>query len=208
MAEKDLRAKLSSEQFDAIPFDPEDPIDGYHTELIESNEKFRGIYQEFPRGYEDPALIKQLTRGQQLLILLGILDGQIRNGGITQFFWNYPDYLFEVADAIEELGHPELLANYERALESLVGNKDRWFELRREWYNHPNDLPWESFQESYRLLNLSWFDKDYFDKRGYNEKGEWVKQKSGLHESFIRKLADYVRAHRDEFIEEGGGHEP
>jgi hypothetical protein len=207
MAEKDYRAKLSAAEFEAIPRDEECPILGYYEELIDCNEKFRGIHKEFPRGYEDIALIQQLTRGQQILIQLGVLDGQISNGGITQFFWNYPEYIFEVRDAIEELGHEEMLANYERALEGLVGNKDRWLELRHECYSHPNGPQWETFQESYRLLVLGWFDEAYYGQKGENEKGEWVWQKKGLQESFLRGLAEYVRAHLFDFIEGGNGSE-
>src|SRR4051812_28747348 len=98
MTEVDFRVEMSLEQFLAIPADDDDPIDEYYATLIDSNSKFAEARQAYPRGYEDPALIPQLTKGQQLLILLGVFDGQVCNGGITQFFWNYPEYLFEVRD--------------------------------------------------------------------------------------------------------------
>jgi hypothetical protein len=180
--------------------DEERLIDGYYETLIAANAKFRGIGKEFPRGFEDVNLIKRLTRGQQLLVLLGVFDGQVCNGGVTQFFWNYPEYVFEVRDALDHLGDSELLKNYDRALDALVGKKGRWLELKREWREAGNSPRWETFQETYGLLDLGWFDKAYFGERGYNEKKEWVRVKEGLQRPFLRRLAEYVRLHPEEFI--------
>jgi hypothetical protein len=201
MAHRDFRAKLSPADFAALPFDDENPIDDYYVELVDGNQKFSGIRNEFPRGYEDIKLVRQLTPGQQLLILLGVFDGQVCNGGITQFFWNYPEYLFDVRDAIERLGDTAVLTNYERALEKLIGNKERWIELREECYRAEGGPSWESFRQSYDLLDLSWFEDAYFDQRGYNDKKEWVVLKRGLKYSFLHRLARYVQSHPSEFIE-------
>ncbi len=202
MTSRDFRAEMPPAAFAAIPFDEKHPIDNYYAALVDGNQKFWGIREEFPRGYEDIKLIRQLTPGQQLLILLGILDGQVCNGGITQFFWNYPEYLFDVRDAIERLGDTAILNNYERALESLAGNKERWFALREECHRAEGGPSWESFRQSYDLLDLGWFDDAYFDERGYNDKKEWVMLKRGLQHSLLHRLAEYVRTHRSEFIEE------
>lgn len=199
---RDFRAELSPDEFAAIPFEDEDPIDNYYFELIEKNQTFWRIREEFPRTYEDISLIRQLTSGQQLLILLGVFDGQVCNGGITQFFWNYPEYIIDVRDAIERLGDTAILSNYERALEALVGKKDRWLQLREECYRAEDGPSWESFRQSYNLLNLAWFEDFYFDEWGYNDKKERVKQKHGLQYPFLHRLAEYVRSHRSEFIEE------
>jgi hypothetical protein len=202
MAQLDFRAKLTPTDFAAIPFDQEQPIDNYYAELIDGNQLFRGIQKDYPRGYEDIQLIRKLTSGQQLLILLGVLDGQICNGGITQFFWNYPEYAFDVRDAIDRLRDVAMLTNYERALEALVGNRGRWFELREECYRAEGSPAWESFRQSYDLLDLRWFDEAYFDKRGYNDEKEWVTLARGLQYPFLHRLAEYVRSHRSEIIEE------
>jgi hypothetical protein len=125
----------------------------------------------------------------------------VKNGGITQFFWNFPEYIFEVRDAIELLGPPELLQNYEKALESLVGRKEGWLKLRQECYLDQSNPDWEPFRKSYDLLDIGWFDKAYFDKRGYNERKEWVIQQRGLHHALLKHLADYVRSYKAELIE-------
>jgi len=103
-----------------------------------------------------------------------------------------------VADWIEYLGTPELQTNYDRALEAIVGKKDRWLALREEFAGGK----WETFQQTYELLDLSWFDDAYFDKYGYNEKQEWVRQAEGLHRVLLARLASYIRTHRTEFTVE------
>jgi hypothetical protein len=190
------RAEMSPAAFEAIPTDADHPIDAYYDALIDGNKRITS------RFYEDHKQLRKLTQGQQLLFRLGTFDSQVKNGGITQFFWNCPESVFDVADDIELLGVPKLLRNYERALESLVGKKGRWLKLREEWAKGKNNPPWEAFRESYELLDLDWFDDAYFDQRGYNEKKEWVRLRRGLHHTLLTRLAEYVRAHRAEFIVE------
>jgi hypothetical protein len=192
----DYRAEMSAAAFEAIPADADDPIDGYYDALIDRNKRIDH------RFFGESEQLQKLTRGQQLLIRLGTFDSQVKNGGITQFFWNCPEWIFEVADDIEFLGATELLGNYERALEALVGKKDRWLALREEWAKGQDNPRWETFQESYGLLDLGWFDKAYFDQRGYNENGEWVRLRPGLHHSLLTRLAEYIRTHPAEFIVE------
>jgi hypothetical protein len=199
---RDFRSGLRPAEFDAIPINEEYPIDDYYDRLIARNETFRGIDREFPGGFTDNKLVQQLTPGQRLLIFAGGFDGEVKNGGITQFFWNCPDWVFEVRDAFEFLGPQELLQLYERAVQTLIGNKDRWLALREQCYSRPEGPDWEPFRKTYDLLDLDWFEHAYFDKRGYNNRGEWDVQERGLNHALLTRLADYVRSHRSEFIQE------
>ena len=74
--------------------------------------------------------MNRLTQGQRVLYSLATLDGQVKNGGITQFFWNCPDLVFPASDALAALSYSELSVAYEKALERLIGSKDQWLELR------------------------------------------------------------------------------
>jgi hypothetical protein len=196
MADADYLCVMSAAELDAIPADENYPIDGYYEALIDRNERLHH------RFFEDAKHLKELTTGQRLLIQLGTFDSQVKNGGITQFFWNCPDSIFDVADWLEYLGPPELQANYERALEALVGKKERWLALREEWAKGGEGPDWELFRQSYELLDLGWFEDAYFDRHGYNERGEWVRQAKGLHHVLLTRLAEYIRQHRAEFIAE------
>ena len=194
MAATDYRCVMSAADFEAIPTEEDYPIDGYNEALIDRNKR---LGHQF---FEDAEQLKKLTTGQRMLIQLGVFDSQVKNGGITQFFWNCPESIFDVGDWIERLGVPELRDNYERAVETLFGKKNRWLALREEWIKSGDSPSWESFRQSYELLDLAWFDDAYFDKYGYNEKQEWVRQVRGLHHVLLTRLAEYVRTHPGEFI--------
>jgi hypothetical protein len=109
----------------------------------------------------------------------------VRNGGITQFFWNCPDLVIAVSEALTALGQSELATAYEKALASLVGNMEAWSNLRNQSEADPEEF-WEPFQASYELLDLNWFDDSYFEKYG---------------PALVVRLVDYVRASKHEFIE-------
>jgi hypothetical protein len=196
MDQTDYRAQMSSATFDAIAIDVDDPIDGYYDRLIDRNKRIDH------RFFEDHELLRELSRGQRLLIALGTFDSQVKNGGLTQFFWNCPESIFDVADDIEFLGDTQLLANYERALEALVGKKEQWLSLREEWAKGRENPQWETFQATYELLDLGWFDDAYFDRHGYDDTKKWVRLGRGLHHSLMTRLAEYVRSHRNEYITE------
>jgi hypothetical protein len=193
MTEVDRRRAMSAAEFDAIPVDDEYPIDGYYEAFITRNDLLTDDVYEPERFHE-------LTAGQRMLIQLSAFDNQVKNGGITQFFWNCGDSIFDVADWIEQLGLTELQANYDRALETLVGNKDQWLALRAERSQGGDRPRWGPFQQSYGLLDLGWFDEAYYDKRGYNERQEWVRLSLGLHHSLQMRLVEYIRAHRAQFV--------
>src|SRR5579871_980737 len=109
MPRADSRRFMSVAEFNAIPVDPEYPIDRYYETLIDANERTSHA------GYGQPDQLKDLTAGQRMLIQLGIFDSQVKNGGITQFFWNCVGSIFDVGDWIQQLRLSELQANYDRA---------------------------------------------------------------------------------------------
>ena len=160
-------------------------LGGYCRKLISDNGKLQELLRRFIGRFDDPGCWGCLTHGQQTLYSLGALDGQLKNGGITQFFWNCPDLIFPASEALATLGVPELAAAYEKALESLIGGKDTWLDLRSQSRDDPGHF-WEPFQASYDLLDLTWFDAAYFEKYG---------------PSLVTILVQYVKTNRAEFIE-------
>ncbi len=158
---------------------------GYCRKLLDDNEKLQELLQRFVGRLDDADCWNCLTQGQQVLYSLGALDGQVKNGGITQFFWNCPDLIFPTSEALAVLGEPELAAAYEKALVSLIGRKDTWLDLRSQSRNDPDNF-WQPFQATYDLLDLTWFDDAYYEKYG---------------PSLVATLVQYVRANRAEFIE-------
>jgi hypothetical protein len=158
---------------------------GYCDKLLNKNEPLQKVLRRFAGRRDDPECRRSLTPGQRTLHSLAALDGQVGNGGIAQFFWNCPDLIIEASESLEVLGETELAAAYGRALEALIGNKEDWLELRKLAGADPEGF-WESFQATYDLLDLDWFDTAYFGQHG------------GL---LVARLVNYVQTHRAEFIE-------
>lgn len=157
---------------------------GYCEKLLYKNEKLAELLQQFVGRMDNPECWNRLTQGQRILYSLAALDGQVKNGGITQFFWNCPDLIFPASDAIASLNYSELSVAYEKALDTLVGNKDTWLDLRKQSSGDPANF-WEPFQATYDLLDLTWFDDAYFEQYG---------------PALIDLLVKYVRENRAEFI--------
>lgn len=185
----DYRAPLTRAEFDAIPVDPEYPIDELWVRLLDGN----------PQMASWPP-IEQLTRGGRWFRALAVFDGQVCNGDITQFFWNYPEVIPHVEDALAGLGETELQGLFARAIESALDQRVDWKKLREEAYRDPKAPDWEPFRRSYELLDLGWFEKAYFTRRGHDDQQGWVKLEEGLQEPFLRRLAAWVKAHPEEFI--------
>src|SRR5262245_55746074 len=60
---------------------------GYCEKLLGKNEKLQELLQQFAGRLDNPECWNHLTQGQRILYSLATLDGQVKNGGITQFFW-------------------------------------------------------------------------------------------------------------------------
>ena len=185
----DYRAPMTRVEFDAIPVDPSYPVDELWSSLLGRN----------PRLSPWPP-IEQFTSGCRWFLVLYVFDSQVCNGGITQFFWNYPQLVSSVEEALTKLGEAELHALFTRAVETVLGKRADWTKLREEAYRNPTAPDWEPFRQSYDLLDLNWFDKAYYDRSGFDEQQKWVVLAEGLQLPFLRRLAAWVKAHPDEFI--------
>jgi len=159
---------------------------GYCEKLLYNNEKLQELLRPHAGRLDDPGCWNHLTQGQRILYSLAALDGQVKNGGITQFFWNCPDLIFLASDSLAALNYSDLSVAYEKALESLIGKKDKWLNLRNQSRNDPAKF-WERFQATYDLLDLNSFDDAYFEQYG---------------PTLIDLLVKYIRENKAEFIEQ------
>src|SRR5262245_19916936 len=158
---------------------------GYCDKLLHKNESLQQLLQQFVGRLDDPKCWNRLTQGQRILYSLAALDGQVKNGGITQFFWNCPDLILPASDALVALNYSELSVVYQKAVESLIGEKDTWLDLRKQASSDQASF-WGPFQATYDLLDLNWFDDAYFEQYGPR---------------LIDLLVKYVRENKSEFIE-------
>ena len=93
----DFRAPVTRRQLDEYFADPAFEIWDL---TIWRNERLKGRNDYFA---PDGAIFGRLTHAQQLLVLVGQLDGDIRNGGIGQLFFNQASEVPAMLEALEEM---------------------------------------------------------------------------------------------------------
>jgi hypothetical protein len=184
MKQPNLRIKDDPKIWAKLPRKTDDAFVYLYQKLIEENEQIMALAEKHGCGPFDEPVRKKLRPAQRILALLFRLDSQILNGGITQFCWNAPFELNDVAKAIKTLGQSELAKIYKKMDARLEEKLDEWAELRNKWADSPNP-DWKYFQQSYALLNLAWFDKAYM-----------AKHRTGM----IKALLEYITKRKSDFV--------
>jgi len=157
---------------------------GYCEKLIDKNEPLADLLHKHRGHFDDDAFVNETTKGQRLLLHLAALDGQTRNGGITQFIWNCPEMVLTALDALAPLDYPELLASYQNVVDRLGLDIDEWTRLRNSDQSSPDDM-WDNFDAATQLISGDDFDDPYFDHVGATARN---------------KALQYVNANTHEFI--------
>ncbi len=183
MKKPDLRFKDAPQKWAKIPRNADAALLYLYQRLIEENEKVMALADKKGCGPFDEPVRKNLRPAQRILALMWRFDSEIQNGGITQFCWNAPSEINDVAKAIKALRLPELAKLYRKMDARLEEKLDEWAALRNQWSDSPNP-DWGVFQQSYTLLGLDWFDKAY------------QKQRSRM----IKALVSYVLEHKKDFV--------
>jgi hypothetical protein len=126
----------------------------------------------------DRSALLQLPRGLQVFYLSFILEVEVMNGGVNQFFWNSSSQMADlVPAALRELGSPAAAKIFEEA--QLVANIEA---TRRTSFKEEETL--KAFMDSYKETALSSFDDPL----------------CALAENFPSLRAIYVRVHEDLFL--------
>jgi hypothetical protein len=68
---------------------------------------------------------------QKTLATIALLDVEVPNGGLLQFFWNCPGWVDEVSPALRNLGLSTLADVYERSIADLVAEFGTYSEFRK-----------------------------------------------------------------------------
>jgi hypothetical protein len=184
MKKPDLRIKDDPQIWAKVPRKADDTFDYFYVKLIEENQKVMALTDKIGCGPYDEPVRKKLRPAQKVLALMWRFDSQILNGGVTQFCWNAPFEINEVAKAIKTLRLPELEKLYKKMDARLEEKLDEWATLRNKWDESP-ESGWGFFQQSYKLLALGWFDKAYL-----------AKQRSVM----VKALLSYVVGHKGDFV--------
>lgn len=108
------------------------------------------------------------------------LDGEVRNGGFNQYFYNAGEHRLKAGEAFETMGAGDLAGVAKRANACFDANRER---LETLW-----DGTMKGFSKSYKEDFFGGLDREYF---------ALVSK-----ERFYALMADFVRRRADDFLPE------
>lgn len=197
---QDLRRPARSEAFAAFLASPNETFD-YWTFLFEQNQML------CPGGdcpvFDDPAALtfQDLTRPQQVLALVGVLDAEIRNGGVGRFFFNRGDTAQQTAEAVDALGSAELSRRFHKPYDRYATSPALRQRLRRK---HVERAEAYARGDSDAAATAYGAAIDGIvgprNRLGLDEFSAWFQGWRGTRGGFLDVLRAYISGHRTDLI--------
>ncbi|MFK7972838.1 MAG: DUF4375 domain-containing protein [Bacteroidia bacterium] len=133
-------------------------------------------------------LWEKLNRPQKVFWSFLAFNGDTDNGGVYQFIFNRPEFLFAVAEMWEEIGAERVAKDYAEVLKELTGKSGKISELKTAFNSETNswEQRWESFTDGYDELESTDIIEDYYFDEVF---------KKECH----KKMADYIEQNMDMF---------
>ncbi len=134
-------------------------------------------------------LWKKLNRPQKVFYAVFMFDGQVMNGGVWQFLYNYGELSVAALEALHEIGANRLASDYRVTLEEVVGKADSLGDLcRRASQAGTFSKKWAAFAEGYKELETTEVIEDYYHSKKFKKE-------------FYQQLCDYIEHRLDLFAE-------
>jgi len=134
-------------------------------------------------------LLNEMTKEQRIYQTLINFEGQVNNGGVYQFLFNYPELSIIALDAFQTIGADKLAKDYENVLHEYFGKfntvQDLYVKFQdnsKEW-----DKRWNAFAEGYKELPTAAVIETYF----YTE--DFIKD-------YQTKTVSFVKQHRRQLM--------
>lgn len=126
-------------------------------------------------------IILNLPSGLRNHYLSWLLEAEIMNGGLNQYFWNVsPSLIQRTPEALREIGATEAA----KLLEAAIAQGAEESQMRERFKASPSLV--EGFSESYKYSKLEQFDEKYME----------------LSDRVMEKRIAYVRGHYELFLTE------
>jgi hypothetical protein len=116
----------------------------------------------------------ELNGSQLTLETVALLDLEVRNGGLLQFFWNRFAWGDRVPASLRSIGLPALADAFERSTAELISRVGTYSEFRKR-----NSL--QAYSECASEFSFDEFDSAYYDhgEQVYAKAIEFVSQRLG-----------------------------
>lgn len=95
------------------------------------------------------------SQAHRAIAAIALLNIEVQNGGLIQFFWNRPQWAEHVSPALRLVGADALADQYDKAVEQLAEGIDGFVRHRER-----GDV--DDFAAAARDQDLEWFDRLYF----------------------------------------------
>lgn len=131
----------------------------------------------------------KLNRPQKTFWAFLAFNGDTDNGGVYQFIFNRPQFIFAVAEMWKEIGFEKLAQDYNEVLEELSAKTDKLSQFKDGFNDESKAFEerWSSFAEGYDELPSTQNIQSYY----YDDEFKKV-----CHQ----KVADYIDMHMDKFV--------
>jgi hypothetical protein len=139
------------------------------------------VERQLSQSSDRPAALGLLPRGLQLFYLSFIVEAEVMNGGLHQFFWNPSSEMVElIAPALRELQAKEAADIFEQAV--IIADEEIPTYRERE-----QGRLLEAYSESNAKSNLRKFDDDF----------------CSYAEDFRALRASFIQSHKEQFLSAG-----
>lgn len=134
-------------------------------------------------------LLNMMTKEQRIFFTLITFDGQVNNGGVYQFLFNF-SHLSEIAlESFKIIGADQLSTDYEKVLKEF----EKKFDSIQVFYNQFQDTSkkweerWDAFNKGYTELPSAKIIEKYF----YEEK---------FMQEYQTKIVDFVKKNKSKLM--------
>ncbi|MFT3796625.1 hypothetical protein [Flavobacterium sp.] len=130
-----------------------------------------------------------LNRPQKVFYSLLVFNGDTDNGGVAQFFFNRPEFVFAVLETFDELKLPQLKADYEKCLNEFLGTSESYLK-RKQIFNDQNldwEKRWKAFVKGYDEIKSAAILEDYYYTTEFRK-------------DYYKNFVDYADRHMDYFV--------
>ncbi len=117
------------------------------------------------------ALLHEMTKEQRIYQTLVNFEGQVNNGGVYQFLFNYPELSFIALEAFQIIGADQLAKDYEKVLQEYFGKFNTIQDLYTKFQDNSKewDKRWNAFAEGYKQLPTAAIIETYFFKEDFSK---------------------------------------
>lgn len=134
-------------------------------------------------------LWKKLTRPQKVFYAFVTFDGQLMNGGVWQFLYNYPELSVAALEALDAIGADRLASDYRSTLEEVLGKADSIVDLcRRAGRAGTFAKKWAAFAEGYEELETTEVIEGYYHAKKFKK-------------VIYQQMCDYIELRPEQFAE-------